>query len=249
MWRRVEDALVAPLVANREPMSRELLAAAVGTGLRCGLKEEVLAAPIDRLWELTAKLIDEATTSDALNKLIQESVEAGLAPRLGPALLSLARLFAAEGRGIPILASLPMRHVIGEVLQIFSSSHPKLRKLILKSCDIDGSCADAVAAFLAKSPPLCYEAYLNGNSAIGDAAAALFTALADNHSNGLALSAVSMPGCGVTDEAAVTLERLMREKRIELVELNLKDNRLSDAMKARLAAANEGGSVVQSLQL
>ena len=57
-----------------------------------------------------------------------------------------------------------------------------------------------------------------------------------------------MPGCGVTDDAAAALARLLEAGEVSLVELNLKDNALSDAMKETLHQANAAGHV-QSLQL
>ena len=102
--------------------------------------------------------------------------------------------------------------------------------------------------FISSAPKRMYEAYLNNNAGLGERAAPLFYALAANNAAGLQLTAVSMPGCGITDEAAGALEQLLLAGKLELVELNLQNNALSEGMKARLRTANESGSI-QSLQL
>ena len=119
------------------------------------------------------------------------------------------------------------------------TSQAKLRKLIFKNCQLDAACAVPLAKFLAAAPTNMYEAYLNGNAGLGGAASVIFDALAANNAAGLQLTAVSMPGCGITDEAAGALEQLLLAGKVELVELNLQNNALSEGMKARLRTANE----------
>ena len=93
--------------------------------------------------------------------------------------------------------------------------------------------------------------YLNDNPAIGtrgeggaeSGAKELFRALGANQH----LVAVSMPNCGIGDGAAEVLESLLLDGRVNLVELNLKDNPISQPFKDRLREASHGH--VQNLNL
>lgn len=258
-WAQVEQQLLASVAGGGKGdgrgdghpghLSEAQLETAVRNGLRCGLPRNGLAQLIESLWRyVDARIGAAGIKAEELNRLLGDAVGAGLSHKLGPAIGKLARLYASEGRGIPILANLPIAApALEEVLSAFST-HKSLCKLILKGCELDADGVTPLAAFLSAGPPRMYEAYLNGNPLIGAHAAPLFEALAANRRAGLSLSAVSMPSCGVTDDAAAALARLLEAGEVSLVELNLKDNPLSEAMKETLHKANAGG-YVQSLQL
>ena len=246
-WAQVQGVLAESVAGDGSSLTGEQLQAAVRNGLRCELPREKLEPAIKRLWRQVDTLIGAATRAEPLSKIIGDAVGAGLSEKLAPAIEKLAHLYAKEGRGIPIFVDLPLGPALNEVLAAFRT-HSGLRKLILKSCALDQASVAPLANFLSAGPPHMYEAYLNGNPALGAHAGPLFEALAANRRAGLALSAVAMPECGITDGAAEALARLLEAGEVSLVELNLKDNALSEAMKEQLRQANACGHV-QSLQL
>lgn len=207
------------------------------TASRCGLSREDLAPAAARLWALTAQLVEDARTAEALNGILRGSLDAWLRDELGPALGKLARLHVAERTGVPIFVGLPLAGVLEELLDSLAG-HLTLKKLVLKTAELGAAAADPLAAFLVSSPHSMYEVYLNGNPGLGAHAAPIFEAAAANAAAGRNLSALSLAGCGVADGAAVALEQLLLGGELELVELNLEGHALSADMVGRLRRAN-----------